>query len=61
MESIKIFLPNSILEVMNSSVYLIDDVEEIRLRAEKPLIIRTSLDEIVTEYIVTSEDILTSL
>ncbi len=61
MESIKIFLPNSIIEVMDSSVYLIDDIEEIRLRAEKPLIIRTSLDEIVTEYIVTSEDILTSL
>lgn len=61
MESINNFLSKTIIDTINSSLFSLDDIEEIRIRAEKPLIIRTSLDEIVTEYIVTTEDILTSL
>lgn len=61
MESINNFLSKSIIDTINSSLFSLDDIEEIRIRAEQPLIIRTSLDEIVTEYIVTTEDILTSL
>lgn len=61
MESIKNFLSNLIIEAINASLISMDNIEEIRIRAEKPLVIRTSLDEIVLEYIVTTEDILTSL
>lgn len=61
MESINNFLSKTIIDTINSSLFSLDDIEEIRIRAEQPLIIRTSLDEIVTEYIVTTEDILTSL
>lgn len=61
MESINVFLSNSIINVINSLFLSIDDIEEIRIRAGRPLIIRTSLDEIVTDYIVDIEDIMDSL
>lgn len=61
MESINNFLSNSIIDAINLSLFSLDDIEEIRIRAERPLVIRTFLEEIVTEYIVTTEDILTSL
>jgi len=61
MESIKNFLSNLIIEAINASLISMDNIEEIRIRAEKPLVIRTSLEEIVLDYIVTTEDILTSL
>lgn len=61
MENISNFLSNSIVEAINTLLLTFDNVEEIRIRAEKPLVIRTGLEEIVSEYIVTTEDILTSL
>lgn len=61
MESIKNFLSNLIIEAINASLISMDNIEEIRIRAEKPLVIRTSLEEIVLDYMVTTEDILTSL
>lgn len=61
MESINNFLSNSIIEAINTTLLTPDDIEEIRIRAEQPLILRTSLAEIVTEYIVTTEDLLNSL
>lgn len=61
MESINIFLSNYIVEAIESSLISFDNIEEIRIRADKPLIIRTSLEEIVLDYIVNTEDVLTSL
>ena len=61
MECINNFLSNSIIEAINRTLISFDNIEELRIRANKPLIIRTSLEEVVTDYIVTAEDILTSL
>ena len=61
MECINSFLSNSIIEAINRTLISFENIEEIRIRTNKPLIIRTSLEEVVTDYIVTSEDILTSL
>ena len=61
MECINNFLSNLIIEAIQRTLIAFDNIEEIRIRANKPLIIRTSLEEIVTDYTVTAEDILTSL
>jgi len=61
MECINSFLSNSIIEAINRTLISFENIEEIRIRTNKPLIIRTSLEEVVTDYIVTTEDILTSL
>ena len=51
-QNIKIAIINYIEE--NSK----DDIEEIRIRADKPLVIKTSYNKKILSYIVTTEDIL---
>jgi len=52
---------HTIKEYLNNCTSSFDQIEEIRIRANKPLIIKQSDDEIVFQYIVKTEDILETL
>lgn len=49
---------NLILEQINSNQNLENTIQEIRIRANRPIILKKSSEDIVIEYIVTSEEIL---
>lgn len=56
------FFPKNILDVLYQYINnSLEDLEEIRIRTSKPIILNFLSREIVTTYIVNSEEILTIL
>lgn len=53
-------LPNTIISIIEKS-NRIDNLQELRIKAEKPLLIYSGNTEIISNYIVTKEDIKTIL
>lgn len=54
-------ISNTIKQYLTNSTSTLEKVEEIRIRASKPLILKQDNDEIVFDYIVKTEDILETL
>lgn len=63
MENILTFFSENIAEILKSHLFQknVLEIEEIRIRANNPLIIKTNNEEMVSDYMITTDDLLRTL